>query len=87
MDFWFGFVVGVAASFMIVMMMGGIQESSPVRILKGRISKDDTSCRDCGSQMKDAYPGSKGARRHYRCPECGYFDSYIDMDYKKNPCA
>lgn len=48
-----------------------------------RISKGNTRCRDCGSQMVERYPDAIGARRHYICKVCGYFDSYIDRDRVK----
>lgn len=87
-----GFIVGAFVGGLIVALIksdagerkpdSGEQERAvwlPPR-MRGRISKGDTECRDCGASMREEYAFSKSVRRHWRCPACGYFDSYIDQE-------
>ena len=76
-----GLVVGIVGTVIVVALMSGSDGSAGVLSSRPlRISKDNLTCRDCGTQMKEDHPHSKDVRRWYRCPACGRPDNYIDQE-------
>lgn len=78
----FGLIIGIAVGAALGWNMRGA-ESGGTRVSLFRplrISKGNVECYDCGTQMKERYPGSAGARRFWACPACNRFDSYIDHE-------